>query len=110
MAIQQPYDEKDRPADRPVELTPVEARQGLLGRPVLMVLVVGLVLALIAWAAAEYWGMAIDRQTPADTTPVTAPANTPVTEDKNMIDNNVPAGEKVEPAPAIVDPTPPANQ
>jgi len=35
-------------ADPAVE-TPVEARQGFLGRPVLMVLVGGLVLALIGW-------------------------------------------------------------
>ncbi|SIQ25403.1 hypothetical protein [Bosea sp. TND4EK4] len=33
----------------PARETPVEARQGFLGRPVLMVLVAGLVLAMIAW-------------------------------------------------------------
>lgn len=33
----------------PARETPVEARQGFLGRPVLMVLVAGLVLAAIAW-------------------------------------------------------------
>lgn len=37
----------------PVVETPVEARQGFLGRPVLMVLTGGLILAMIAWIALE---------------------------------------------------------
>ena len=37
----------------PAEATPVEARQGFLGAPVLMVLVGGLGLAVIAWVAIE---------------------------------------------------------
>jgi len=39
-------------ADPAVE-TPIEARQGFLGRPVLMVLIGGLVLVTIAWFAVE---------------------------------------------------------
>lgn len=39
-------------ADPAVE-TPVEARQGFLGRPVLMVLIGGLVLAIVAWLGVE---------------------------------------------------------
>lgn len=39
-------------ADPAVE-TPVEARQGFLGAPVLMVLVGGLALAVVAWIAVE---------------------------------------------------------
>lgn len=39
-------------ADPAVE-TPVEARQGFLGRPVLMVLVGGLVLVTLAWIVIE---------------------------------------------------------
>ena len=39
-------------ADPAVE-TPVEARQGFLGRPVLTVLISGLVLAVVAWIALE---------------------------------------------------------
>lgn len=39
-------------ADPAVE-TPVEARQGFLGRPVLLVLVGGLVLTIIAWLGVE---------------------------------------------------------
>ena len=36
-----------------------DARQGSWGRPVLMVLVVALLLAAVAWAVAEYYGAAI---------------------------------------------------
>lgn len=40
-------------ADPAVE-SPVEARQGFLDSPVLMVLIGGLVLAMIAWVAVEF--------------------------------------------------------
>lgn len=43
----------DHTDEDPAVETPVEARQGFLGRPVLMVLVGGLVLAVIAWLAVE---------------------------------------------------------
>lgn len=39
-------------ADPAVE-TPIEARQGFLGRSVLMVLIGGLILAMIAWVGVE---------------------------------------------------------
>ena len=39
----------------PAVETPVEARQGFLDRPVLAVLVGGLVLAMLAWVAVEYF-------------------------------------------------------
>ena len=41
-------------ADPAVE-TPVEARQGFLDRPVLVVLVAGLALAIVGWILAEMW-------------------------------------------------------
>ena len=40
----------------PVVETATEARQGNRGKPVLMVLVCGLVLAVVAWGGAEWWG------------------------------------------------------
>lgn len=52
--------------DRKVVETGREARQGRLGRPVLIVLVAGLVLAIVAWFGAEIWGEATDA--PADQT------------------------------------------
>jgi hypothetical protein len=39
----------------PAVETPVEARQGFLDRPVLVVLVAGLALAMIGWVVAEMW-------------------------------------------------------
>lgn len=37
-----------------------KARQGRRGRHVLIILIVGLILALIAWGVAEFYGEAID--------------------------------------------------
>lgn len=54
------------------KISTTKARQGFLGKPVLMVLIGGLLLAVIAWTAAEKWGESIDPQ--ADTTTQTAPA------------------------------------
>jgi cytoskeletal protein RodZ len=86
-----------------VRLSATEARQGRLGRPVLTVLVASLVLVILAWAAAELWGMyiaprdeAVDHTTTSSTT--SAPA-----EGKNVIDDNPPASGKIEPAPTIQD-------
>ncbi|MCM2439340.1 hypothetical protein HGO34_06345 [Agrobacterium vitis] len=61
-------------AERPLE--PTEARQGFRGKPVLIVLLAGLVLALVAWIPAEWWGQKIAPSTdPATETtrPTTAP-------------------------------------
>ena len=74
-------------AQRPEPLSPNEARQGRRGSPVFMVLIGGLLLAMVAWGAAEWWGQTTEppaEQTatpPAgDTTPAnpnTAPSSTP---------------------------------
>lgn len=37
-----------------------EARQGRTGKPVLIVLISGLVLVVLAWAGAEWWGESTD--------------------------------------------------
>lgn len=44
----------------PVVETATEARQGSRGRQVFVVLIVGLLLALLGWAALEIWGENID--------------------------------------------------
>ncbi len=92
--------------EKVVEATPVEARQGLLGRPVLMVLIGGLVLAAIAWAIAGQYGEAIDNEvaTPKHQATDTKAVVTP--KDQNVIDNAPPAGEKMQTAPTDRDPTP----
>ncbi|MGO4441571.1 hypothetical protein [Rhizobium sp. RAF56] len=43
-----------------VNETATKARQGNLGKPVLAVLIGGLILAMIAWGAVEFWGERID--------------------------------------------------
>jgi len=44
----------DHSSTDPAQQTPVEARQGFLGKPVLIVLVAGLALAIIAGIAVGY--------------------------------------------------------
>ncbi len=95
-------------------LTPREARQGRLGRPVLYVLVGGILLACVAWAAAEFWGESAERNAPGvtttttSTTPGSAPAASTVANQptgNGTFDNNVPAGTQ-QTAPVDRDPTP----
>lgn len=91
--------------EKVVEATAVQSRQGLLGRPVLIVLIGGLVLAAVAWAVAGQYGEAIDndaattKQQTTDTKAVVTPT------DQTVIDNKPPAGEKMQPAPTDRDPT-----
>lgn len=59
----------------PVVLEAKDARQGALGRPVLYVLVSALVLAMIVWAAVEYYGKSIDTETPQDSQKISEPTS-----------------------------------
>lgn len=45
-----------RSDQKTVTETATEARQGNFGKPVLIVLVSGLLLAFVAWGAVEWWG------------------------------------------------------
>lgn len=90
-----------------VETTPVQARQGLLGRPVLMVLIGSLVLAVIAWAIAGLYGEAVDNDAATGSNQATTTdtkARVTPTEQK-VIDNTPPAGEGQQTAPTDRDPT-----
>jgi len=49
------HDRHDAPAP-PTDLPPVKARQGRLGRPVLIVLIVALLLAMAVWWGVEIFG------------------------------------------------------
>lgn len=109
MAVHDPI-HPNRDRDDRVVLTPTEARQGMPGRPVLYVLVIGLMLAMLAWAAAEFWGMAIDTQTPSDATQVTTPATEPASENENIVNDNPAPGDQRQTEPALVDPQPTRNQ
>ncbi|MBB1248090.1 MULTISPECIES: hypothetical protein [unclassified Rhizobium] len=67
---------KDAPiVDRTVERNATEARQGSKGVPVLWVLVAGLILAMLAWGAAEIYGFSIAPEQP-DPPAVGADSNT----------------------------------
>lgn len=91
--------------DAPTEVvTPAEARQGGLGRPVLMVLVAALVLGAIYVLATTLW--AVDEQLPPSGE--VAPVNERVTPPAptNLAPTPVPTPTPVTPAPAPA--TPPA--
>ncbi len=106
--------ENRRRAEHPVELTATEARQGSRGRPVLVVLVAGLLLAMVAWAAAEFFGMAIAPandtgggdtiSAPASTSTNDGGATTRATEDTTATSN------QNQTAPAVIDQQPTSNQ
>lgn len=53
---------ESRQSEKVIE-TATEARQGSYGRPVLMVLVCSLILALLAWGGVEMWGERQDTDT-----------------------------------------------
>lgn len=82
--------------DRKVVETGREARQGRLGRPVLIVLVAGLVLAFVAWFGAEMWGEATDA--PPD------PTATPTEQSNASSTSASPSNSPAIPAP--IDQTP----
>lgn len=60
---------------QPEPMTATDARQGFRGKPVLIVLLAGLVLAMLVWIPVEWWGNSIAPSNPAnETTTETAPA------------------------------------
>ncbi len=63
---------------QPEPMPATEARQGFRGKPVLIVLLAGLVLAMLVWIPAEWWGNSIAPSNPANEPMTeTAPAPTP---------------------------------
>ena len=51
---------------KPEPMTPTDARQGSKGKPVLIVLLGGLILAMLVWIPAEWWGNSIAPSEPAN--------------------------------------------
>jgi hypothetical protein len=82
----------------PVVETATEARQGSWGAPVLKVLIAGLVLAMVAWAGAEWWGEST--APPAEQT-ATPPAGSTTPQNSNA----APPASPLKPPSA----TPPAS-
>jgi hypothetical protein len=84
--------------EAPVVETATEARQGRKGVPVLKVLIAGLVLAVLAWGAAEIWGVS--------TAPPPEQTATPPAGETTPENPNSPPTANPETPPA---PTPPAG-
>ncbi|MGL3608784.1 hypothetical protein ACSV9I_19880 [Rhizobium sp. G187] len=51
---------------KPEPMTATDARQGFRGKPVLIVLLAGLILAMLVWIPAEWWGNSIAPDTPTN--------------------------------------------
>ena len=80
-----------------------EARQGYLGRPVLMVLGAALVLVFLGWGAVEIWGEKMDPNGGVDASQTSATSDGTQTPSQDTIDNTVPGGG--EAVPTDRDPT-----
>ncbi len=81
---------------KPEPMTPIEARQGFRGKPVLIVLLGGLILAMLVWIPAEWWGNSIAPDNPANESQQTAPAPSPggtASEGQNMPQSNPTPGQ-----------------
>ncbi|HTO30666.1 MAG TPA: hypothetical protein VL202_05760 [Pararhizobium sp.] len=92
--------------NRKVSVTGVEARQGFLGRPVLMVLIGGLLLAAIAWAGAEMFGEATDNDAATQTQQVAPAEDQAAPANQGTVNNTPTNGAQMQTAPADHDPTP----
>src|SRR4051794_17494307 len=86
------------PKNTKTPLTPTEARQGVRGMPVLIVLISALILAAVVWAGVEIWGHSIDPNKSQTTTATTSPS-TGSGPQGGTIDNTPPAGQSQQPAP-----------
>lgn len=80
---------------KPEMVTATEARQGFKGKPVLIVLLAGLILAMLVWIPAEWWGNAIAPENPADL-PQEQTAPAPSTDGSGVDSQNAP---RSNPAP-----------
>lgn len=84
--------------------TATDARQGSYGRPVLMVLIGGLVLVLLVWSGVEMWGESVDTdaQPTASTKsdPISAQPSAPGTFDDNPADGSSRPPEATDRSPS----------
>ncbi len=93
------------PASPTVTETATEARQGRYGKPVLMVLVGGMVLALLAWGGVEIWGESIDKDVKPNVSTKTDPINAQPS-GADTFDNNPADGSSRPPEATDRSPTP----
>lgn len=73
--------ENSRAGERPRPAPAVQARQGFLGRPVLIILLVGLILAMLFWVPVEWWGNAIAPERESNDPPAEQQATPPAQND-----------------------------
>ena len=74
---------------QPEPMSPTDARQGFRGKPVLIVLLAGLVLAMLVWIPVEWWGNSIAPSNPANE-PTTESAPSPATSAGDSAEPNMP--------------------
>lgn len=92
--------------NKTVRVSGAQARQGLLGRPVLMVLLGGLTLAAVAWAGAEIFGEATDNDAATQVQQVAPASDEATPANQGTVDNTPPVGEQMQTAPTDKNPTP----
>ncbi len=88
--------------------TASEARQGSYGKPVFVVLVCSLVLALMVWGGVEIWGESVD----SDVQPATGTKNDPINAQPSgpgTFDNNAADGSGRPPEATDRNPSPSGN-
>jgi hypothetical protein len=98
-------EKKNSPDLHHTPLTSTEARQGRYGKPVFYVLACSLILAVIAWTAAEIWGEATDQDASGSVvdTPSQIETNTP--SGAGTFDDNPAGGQSRSPEAVDKDPT-----
>lgn len=111
---------RDDPDERYVErreeqLTPAEARPVSLGRPLLIVILAGLIVAMLIWIPADWWGSsvaptsqpAVEQTAPPETSPDTGTAPAPQAQPETMPPASAPATPTPAPGtPELAPPTP----
>lgn len=85
--------------------TASEARQGSYGKPVFIVLVCGLLLALLAWGGVEIWGESIDQDAQSTASTKTDPIKAQPS-GQGTFDNNAADGTSRPPEATDRSPTP----
>ncbi|MFC3163421.1 hypothetical protein [Ciceribacter thiooxidans] len=80
---QENHIENSRDGEGPRPAPAVQTRQGSLGRPVLVVLLVGLILAMLFWVPVEWWGNAIAPERESNDTRTEQPASPTTPSDAN---------------------------
>ena len=101
-------EDRSRSESGPNGESATRARQGMLGKPVLTVLIGTLVLAAVAWVGVAIWGESIDRDAKPTASTTTDPINAQPS-GAGTFDNNPADGSSAKPTATDRDPTPTGN-